>query len=502
MLELNEDGSLRFRTVVVLVARQNGKSTLAQILTIWLLCVWGWPLVLGTAQDLDVAESLWAEVVDIVQDNAELAEMIDKVVQVNGKKSLNLTTGGKYKVKAANRRAGRGLSGNLVLLDELREHQTWDAWGAITKTTMARAEALILALSNAGDITSRVLRYLRIMAHRAIGDPDGIGLAEEDDAAGPTQFDLESAQSFDDDPDDDERLDDLDLTGMEQDVDTLCLLEWSAAPQRAKTDRDGWREANPSAGYTITFRTIASACKTDPEWIFRTEVLCQWNDGATSGPFVPGTWDATKVELVDGRVPAAARIVGPVMAAIAQATDRAFTYVAFAGRRADGTPQVEIVTGRYGSEWVGDWLTHSDRKDRIKALTGQTRGAPESTELKKLSKDRTFRIPIVELAGSDLLDAHADADDMIREGKVWHLPQPVLDLAAQTAEKKFLAGGAWVLDPGKSPTDIAALRAWIAALWLLENHNPEPAPPPPPQAEVLARHDVAPSEVNLATAAF
>lgn len=491
MLELNEDGSLRFRTVVVLVARQNGKSTLAQILTIWLLCVWGWPLILGTAQDLDVAESLWEEVVDIVHESDELRELVDKVVKVNGKKSLNLHSGGKYKVKAANRRAGRGLSGNLVLLDELREHQTWDAWGAITKTTMARAEALILALSNAGDITSRVLRYLRIMAHRAIGDPDGIGLAEEDGADGPTQFDLESMQSFEDDDateadEDDEDLDDLDdldLDDIEQDVDTLCLLEWSAAPNRRKTDRDGWREANPSAGYTITFRTIASACKTDPEWIFRTEVLCQWNDGATSGPFMPGSWEATKVELVDGRVPEEARIVGPVVAAIAQATDRAFTYVAFAGRRADGTAQVEIVTGRYGAEWVGGWLAHPDRKGRIKALTGQTRGAPESTELKKLTKDRKFRIPIVELAGSDLLDAHADADDMIREGKVWHLPQPVLDLAAQTAEKKFLAGGAWVLDPGKSPTDIAALRAWIAALWLLENHKSEPPPPQrPPQA--------------------
>src|SRR3546814_3017701 len=51
---------------------------------------------------------------------------------------------------------------------------SWDAWGAITKTTNARANAQIWALSNAGDATSIVLRYLRKMAHKALDDPDGI----------------------------------------------------------------------------------------------------------------------------------------------------------------------------------------------------------------------------------------------------------------------------------------------------------------------------------------
>src|SRR5690606_14406289 len=109
----------------------------------------------------------------------------------------------RYKVKAANRRAGRGLSGNLVLLDELREHQNWQAWGAITKTTLARAEAMILALSNAGDVTSVVLAYLRRTAHRVLGDPDGICAAAEQTAFGPTQFDLDGLE-LDDVGDDDE----------------------------------------------------------------------------------------------------------------------------------------------------------------------------------------------------------------------------------------------------------------------------------------------------------
>lgn len=509
MLELDEEGHLRFRTVVVLVARQNGKSTLAQVLTIWLLFVWGWPLILGTAQDLDVAETLWEEVVDIVESNPDLDALKHSITKVNGKKSLNLTTGAKYKVKAANRRAGRGLSGNLVLLDELREHQTWDAWGAITKTTMARAEALILALSNAGDVTSRVLRYLRLMAHRMLGDPDGIAALE--DGAGPTEDDVDELADDDElvDLDDfDELGTDVAVDDLEQDEDTLCLLEWSAIPGCAKDDRAGWSAANPARGYTISTKTIASACKTDPEWVFRTEVLCQWNDGATSGPFAPGAWDAGKVAVtVDdhGRKTLTYKkrdkIVGPLVAAIAQQPGRAKTYVAVAGYRPDGKPQVEILTGRSGDEWVAEFLTGSDQSSRIRALTGQSAGSPEMTRIKKLKADRSFRIPIVDLTGSDLLDAYADADDAIREGRVWHTPWSSLDLAAQTAEWKVLAGGARLLDPKASPTDITALRAWVAALWLL-GHLPKTKTPPPPPARVITRVTRSSDGPNLRTMQF
>src|SRR5690606_16869915 len=127
-------------------------------------------------------EEIWQAAVDVIDETPELLELKEKTSQTNGKKFVELTTGEKYKVKAANRRAGRGLSGDLVLLDELREHQTWDAWGAITKTTIAKAFALIVALSNAGDATSVVLRHLRRMAHLVLGDPDGIIAAEDPEA--------------------------------------------------------------------------------------------------------------------------------------------------------------------------------------------------------------------------------------------------------------------------------------------------------------------------------
>ncbi|MGM2788780.1 hypothetical protein, partial [Bacillus cereus group sp. Bce018] len=85
-------------------------------------------------------------------------------VAINGKRALLLRGRRRWKVKAASRAAARGFSGDLILFDELREQRNWLAWGAVTKSTMARPHALILAMSNAGDVMSVVLKQLRRIA--------------------------------------------------------------------------------------------------------------------------------------------------------------------------------------------------------------------------------------------------------------------------------------------------------------------------------------------------
>jgi len=55
-LELAPDGAFRFRTLLVLCARQQGKSTVLQVLALWRLYVDRAGLVIGSAQQLTMAE--------------------------------------------------------------------------------------------------------------------------------------------------------------------------------------------------------------------------------------------------------------------------------------------------------------------------------------------------------------------------------------------------------------------------------------------------------------
>tara|TARA_R100001244_G_scaffold6385_1_gene7471 strand:+ start:561 stop:1940 length:1380 start_codon:yes stop_codon:yes gene_type:complete len=447
---LHPDGGFRFRTIVVLVARQQGKSMLSVILSLFFMYVLGRELVIGTAQDLDVAEEIWQEAVDLVEETPDLDALKERVVKVNGKKALELSTGERYKVKAANRRAGRGLSGELILLDELREHQSFDAWGAITKTTIARPDAQVWALSNAGDATSLVLRYLREKAHEAVGDPDGI-LQD-----GPT-LSIEDVDELD--PDD------------EPDDSTLGIFEWSAKPGASTKDREAWAMANPALGHGyVTERTLASAEATDPEWVFRTECLCQWSDGTLEGPFPPGSWDVGRWSKDDPNPP---QIVGNVVACVDMSQDRIKSYIAFAGRQADGSLQVEIVAERAGSEWVEGWLR--ERADLIDSVTGQTRGAPVSSLMADLKQSLSDAIPVLDLQGSDLTAATGKFYDLVREKALTHNPWPSLDLAAATAVPKLTEGGAFMWDRKRSPTDVAPLQAATGAVWLLNRPVEAPA---------------------------
>ena len=507
-LELLPDGSFRFRNIVVLVARQNGKSVLSVILSLFFMYVLETRTVLSAAQDLDTAEEIWTDGVALVteEDDDEkpvrpgLTAFVRNVALVNGKKALILTTGERWKVKAANRRAGRGLRGDLIVLDELREQTNWAAWSAITKTTMARPNAQVWTFSNAGDVSSVVLRHLRLKAHRKLGDPDGACAAEDADAK-PTAYDVDLV--VEDNPE----LDGLTVDDLEVDVDDLFLAEWSAAPGVSKWDRDGWAQANPSLGYgDTTERVIASAAGTDPEWEFRTEVLCQWPLGALAGIFEPGSWQATTnqpIELPDGALALRDedRIVGDVVAAFDVSKDGARTYVALAGYRADGLPQAYIAAAQPGTDWLDGWLTAE--AGRIECVVAQERGAPASDKLALLRAKVSFRVPLVGIGGSDLTATHGRCKGLLRDGKARHNPQAPLDHAAALAVTKPL-GDNEVIDLRRSPVDAAPLRAWEFAIYQLTQPTAvHPPPPPPPRALERADGVRTPShEFDAATAGF
>ena len=433
------DGSwiLRFRTVVILIGRQNGKTTMGAILSLFFLYWLRSGLVIGTAQDLEQAEDTWAMCVEMAEADEELSQEIAHIWRTNGAKRLQLTGGRDYRVRASTRKAGRGKSADLVLLDELREHQNFEAYAALSKTGIARESALLWCMSNAGDGTSVVLRHLRMQAHRLLGDPDGIVNATGDaQAVAP------------------EMLDDT----------ALGIFEWSASPDLPITSTEAWRQANPSLGYTITERAIRSACADDPEDVFKTECLCQWVTAAVTPPFPVGAWeqgtDAQSEIAVDS----------PLWFGVDISDDRNRSSIAVCGLRADRTYHVELIEYRVGVGWLQSWFAERAPKYHGMKVALQVKGSPVAAMADIIGA--VDGVEIVPCQGADvagwcgrLWDAVAacDADSNSDSVPIYHRPQPALDLAANIAATRPLGDGAWAWDRKKSLEDISPLVACTMA---------------------------------------
>ena len=162
-LEPAPDGQLRFRNVVPLSSRQNSKSMFSQVLALWWLFIC----------DVETRPQHGAESRHLrcgrrqphhrVDDDdspirPEVAELVQRVVQVNGKSRSTMVTSSRYKVKAANRRAGRGLTGQRIMSTN-REHKCRTHGRPASPDLTTNADASVVPLQcqrpNVGGLTRR-----------------------------------------------------------------------------------------------------------------------------------------------------------------------------------------------------------------------------------------------------------------------------------------------------------------------------------------------------------
>lgn len=181
--ELLPDGRPRFRTVLILIARQNGKSLFCKLLILYWMFIEQVPLIIGTSTSRDMAKVSWRETIEMAEGIALLAAEMDKLHtrETISEEAFFNKAGSRYRFAAPNRRAGRSLTVNRSLLDELREHDNWDVWNALIKAMTAVADAQAVCVTNQGDHTAVVLDSLRESAleyiETGVGDPR-LGLFE------------------------------------------------------------------------------------------------------------------------------------------------------------------------------------------------------------------------------------------------------------------------------------------------------------------------------------
>lgn len=419
-LELRPDGRLRFRVVLLLVARQNGKSAVMIVLALYFMLVLreGAP-ILSTAQNLDTSQETWEGGLELLESVEIDPPLVEKVWRGAGRNAMRLFNGSRWAVAAANRGGGRGKSSPLVLMDELREHLTWDSWNAISNTTLAQEDALVLGVSNAGDARSIVLRDLRRKAREAIDDPD-------------TQ---------------------------------TLICEWSADDEDDTSDPYVWAKANPSLGYGLTLDALRVAHEASPDAAWRTENLCQWVDALDGGPWATGVWAAGQNS--ESEISPDSEIVLGVDTAL----DRSRSYVVAVGENDAGRSHVEVIATREGDAWVVPWI--AARWDAIGAsrVVVQGRGAPATGLIALLEAEG---IPVVACQGPDVTASTGEFFAAVRDGHVEHLRQPVLDIAAQAAQVRIAGDGLIMWDRRRSPVDIAPLIA-VSMAWYVLAHSLEAA---------------------------
>jgi phage terminase large subunit-like protein len=238
--KVRPDGRWAHSELGLIMARQQGKSTLMMLRILTGMFVWGEGLQLASAHRLTTSLETFRQIVALIEVNPKLEKEVKKIRWQHGAEEIELFGNRRFVVKAANN-AARGLSKpETIHLDELREYKDEDAWSSMRYSMMAAKNPQVWIYSSAGDQHSVILNKLRERALVSATTNDPIG-----------------------------------------------WFEWSAEPDApillpsGEMNWPAFAQANPSLGITIHPDNLKAVIN-DPPDIVKTEVLAQWVDTINS----------------------------------------------------------------------------------------------------------------------------------------------------------------------------------------------------------------------------
>ena len=408
------DGRHLFREVAIVAARQNGKNEILVPLIVKRLRAG--KRIMHTAQDRSVPRDIFYRVADIMweQDNALFPLRNDRQTKpryANGQEEIRLSNGGVYSIVAPTRGGARGPSRDLVIIDELREFDSWDFIAAAKPTTIASTDPQILYLSNAGDEQSVVLNALR---DRADKDPG------------------------------------------------LAYLEWSATPSLPADDVKGWAEANPAMGHEpegmgSVFGNLESEYLSNKLAgtlsIFEVEHLCRWVVSIRKRLVSEAAWKLGETEV---EYPSKS-FMGIALDPRGQRASAAIAWP-----RADGTLGLRLIFDVPGNPIDTDKLG-PDLREAAKKYGVPLVGFDPLTDA-VLAKFFPQSEPI---AGQKHANASARFVSAVEAGKVkWADCAAVTSDLVWTARKEHDESGSFQAVRGNDDRPITAALAAIRAVWL------------------------------------
>jgi hypothetical protein len=461
--ELLEDGRPRFRKALIMVARQNGKTELLVVLTLYWLYVDRVDYVLGTSTKLDYAAESLRKAYKLARRVPALNAEIPKrggFRKANGEqvmwradaKEQALEDGSRYKVAASNEEGGRSLTIDRLVLDELRQHHDYSAWDASEPATSAIPDAQIVGISNAGSDKSVVLNDLRDDAVHYIETGEG--------------------------------------------DDRLGLFEYSAPDGSSPVDPDALAQANPNANRRIPMGDLlnegATAMRIGGKKLagFKTEKMCM--RASVMDPAVDmQTWDRPydplqriplgirhpdiKAGCLEPGTLAEVRSRVTLVVDVAEDSQHATLYAAAV--LDDGRVRIDPVAA-----WTGPGCTKELQADLPAWVTkvkprkvGWFPGGPAAAVAASLRKRESWapRGVVVEEITRDTAAVCMGFAEQVTTGQVAQGGDPLLNKQLATAEKKF-TGKRWVF--ALDDVHVDAVYAAAGAVHLARTLPPPTAP--------------------------
>jgi hypothetical protein len=456
--ELLPDGRPRFRTMLILVARQNGKSLLAKVLTLYWMFVESIRLILVTSSDRSYAKRAWQEIVNMAERNPTLRKHMPPeelgaegyIVKSTGDESFHLRDSTPERAicsalvfAANNSRAGRSQTLRRWFCDELREHKNRLAWDAATGAMNAVADAQAVCVTNQGDDYAVVLDSLRDPAleyiETGVGDP------------------------------------------------RLGLLEWSAPDGAEPDDLEALAQANPNMNRPghgplgdSLLATAMRAKRAGGEELssFVTEIMCR-RVNLLNPAIEPALWDKAKaVEPLDL---ALHRDKVALCLDVSLSGDRADLVAA---AEVDGVVHLDVV-----KTWSGPYCTKELRRE-LPAIVAKVKpraigwfpAGPAAVVAADLTKKRAGegrakwpppRVKLVELTTETPAAAMSFAE-LVKVGEVRHPNDPSLNAQVANAQRLRM-GDRWTFGRrGTGP--VSGCYAAAGATWLARNLPPAPPP--------------------------
>lgn len=428
------DGSLRERQdgkwaafeTALIVSRQNGKGSIIEARELAGLFLFGDELILHSAHEFKTAAEGFLRLTTLIQNTPELDSRVAKYTHSHGDEGIRLKSGGRIRFVARTGGAGRGFSGDLVILDEaynLSENQM----AALLPTLSARPNPQLWYTSSAPDKDIAACDQLARVRRRALagGDP------------------------------------------------SLAYFEWSIDPHTefcpaGCTDHDemvdpaSWAKANPALGYRLTTDYIAKEMAALDSRSFMRERLSVGNY-----PIEGNGWDVISEEAWEDLADAESE-PGQVLAFALDVTpDRSMGSIAIAGIREDGLRHIEIADYRPGTSWMVPRIEELVKKWRPVAVAIDVKG-PAGALIADLE---TAGVPLLKAQASDMAQAcGAFYSAVVPQGDdastVRHWDQGELNRAVAAAKKRKL-GEAWAWTRADITNDISPLVAVTLAMWAL-----------------------------------